>query len=103
MSTDRNAQYMLKNQASNLAVGSNSARGLVIDEDFVVKVWSPTGVFDGGTVTIYIIAADGTAIPIQSFTEAGAMFGKAGQIPQVFKAALSGTSGAANVCATVEN
>lgn len=103
MSTDRTPQYLLQDQIANLTVAANTARAVVTDGDYVLKVWSPTDDYDGGTVNIYMMAADGTPILLQAFTEDGAMFGKAGQIPQTFKAELTGGSGGADVSVTVEN
>ena len=104
MSTDRKPQYLLTNQDANLLVAANTARAVVVDGDFVLKVYSETDAFDSGTVNVYIMSPEGVPVLLQAFTEAGAKFGRVGQIPQVFKAELVDTAGgAADVTVTIEN
>ena len=69
--------------------------------EFVVKVWSPTADYDSGTVTVYILASDNTAIALQTFTEDGAYFGRVGASERI-TAGISGVLAAsADISCTV--
>jgi hypothetical protein len=72
------------------------------EANFVVKVWSPTADYDSGTVTVYILADDDTAIALQTFTEDGAYFGRVGDEGERVTAGISGVAGAsADISCTV--
>jgi hypothetical protein len=96
MSTS-NPQMLLENQAVDVAVADNPLFGTVDNDKFSLSVWSPSGVWGGGTVNIYQIAprgGDETPILLEAFTENTARVGFNGQIGWKIKAEVVGATGA---------
>lgn len=90
-------QFIMTAQDDDITPAASIAARLVattIDGEFVIKVWSPTGAYDSGTVSVYILAADNTPILLQEFTEDGAYFGRVGDDERIV-AGLAGVAGAA--------
>ena len=102
MSTS-NPQYLLKNQAVDVAVAANPLSGVVDNDQFTIDVYSPTDAWGGGTVNVYMLAARGsdqTPILLEAFTENTVRTGFSGQIGRVIVAEVVGAS-AADISATL--
>ena len=96
-------QHLLKNQASDIAVGANPLFGRLENETFTVDIWSPSGAWGGATVNIYMESAeagDHTPILLESFTEDTVRQGFNGQIGRRLKADVVGAI-AADISATL--
>lgn len=97
------ARYLFQNQAANVAIGS-SGRESVDSGRFMLKVWSPTADWDGGTVKLYIMAAGDFPLLVETFTEDTVYFGRCGESGEieVFGCDLTGTAGdSADICVTI--
>lgn len=105
MKSTTRPQFLLQRQSSDIAVGANPRDGLVDGEKFTIDVWSPTGNWGGGTVNVYMVAAetgDDTAILLESFTEDTVRFGEKASLGRRFKADLVGATGA-DISCTLNN
>ncbi len=97
-------QYILDGETDNVTPAVNIAAGLVatsVGGEFVVKVWSPTADWDSGTVGVYILAADNTAILLQAFTEDGAYFGRVGSDERIVAGVTTVAGASADLDCTV--
>lgn len=95
MVSTTNPQYILKNQAADVAVAANPLEALVDNTEFTIDIWSPSGNWGGGTVNVYMLSAvpgDDTPILLESFTEDTVRFGSKANEGRRLKADVVGST-----------
>ena len=88
-------QYLLTNVTADVTGAANLAAGVVghaVDGPYVIKVWSETADWGGGTVTLYMMADDDTLIALTTFTANGIYEGVAGSHIERFVAGVSSST-----------
>lgn len=95
--TDR---YIFENAASAAATPTPQPH---FDGKFTVKVWSPTGAWDGNTVKLFVLAKDDKLVLVHEFTETDTQFAYFGECgtEEVFTGAIVGAGVASDLCMTI--
>ena len=102
MGSTHNPQFLLQDQAADIAVAANPLVALVDNKEFTLDIWSPSGDWGGGTVNVYMIAAaagDSTPILLEAFTEDAIRFGEKASFGRIFKAEITGSTNPDISCA----